>query len=328
MGTNFPGGISSHGIPVFGGNFVTQGNAYFVNVSVGADTNSGKSVDKPLKTIAAAYAKCTAGQNDIVYFLSTDLGTSASTTDYWTAKLTWDKDSTHLIGVCAPTMIGQRARIAQKTTTGIDGLLTVSANNCIFANLLINNSIEDATSDSALTVTGYRNYFYNVNIQGLLSTAQSQAGSLTCATLSAAEENTFERCVFGTDTVAQGANWCLSLEADSRANTFLDCIFLTCSSAGTTYHVQLAADGLLGTTLFKNCAFLNSPTAAGAVNTMTLAIGPSRATTATDGTVLIDNCSSCGVADIGVGGCVVCAPNCGSATGITSSDICTAVAPT
>ena len=325
--TNFPHGITSFGVPVFGGGFVTQGKVYFVHPTAGSDGNEGTEITRPLKTVLTAYNKCITGQNDTIYLLSAG-NTGSATTDYWSAQLDWSKNCVHLIGVCAPTMIGQRARISQATgATAIDGLLVVSGANCIFANILIHQGVDDATSDSALTITGTRNYFYNVNIQGCLHGTQAQAGSLTCATITGGEENTFERCVFGTDTIAQGANNCLHFTADSRANTFLDCIFLTCSSSGTTEHVQIDADSLLGTTLFKNCAFLNSPTAAGAVNSMTLAIGPSRATTATDGTILLDNCTSCGVTDMGVGGCVVAAPNCGSASDITAGDIAVAVAP-
>jgi len=326
--THYPHGISSFGVPVLGGGgLMTQGTSYFVNPRQGNDGYDGLTPESAKATVLAAYTLCTANQNDVIYLLSSG-NSSGDTTDYWSAKLTWAKNCTHLIGIGSPSMIGHRSRIAQlSTTTGIDGLLTVSGSSCIFANFTVFQGLDDATSENAITVTGDRNYFYNVNVQGLGSTIQAATSGLSQVTLSAAEENTFENCVLGADTYAQGATNVVDMVSDSRDNIFKDCIFLTCGIA-TTEFVELQADGLLGFTLFKNCTFINAPTAAGAVTAMTLAIGPSRALTATDGLVFMDNCTSTGVTDLGVGGCVICGSNMASATGITTTDIGVGVIPT
>ena len=49
--TNFPGGISSMGVPIIGRPF---GNTYFVNPSTGSDNNRGLNTDKPFKTFTKA----------------------------------------------------------------------------------------------------------------------------------------------------------------------------------------------------------------------------------------------------------------------------------
>jgi len=69
--TNFPNGITSFGVPVMGagsGIPATTGNYFFVSsvASVGATMRDGSSPERPFATIAAALAKCTASQGDVV----------------------------------------------------------------------------------------------------------------------------------------------------------------------------------------------------------------------------------------------------------------------
>ena len=86
--TNFPNGITSFGVPVFGGGMVTQGNSFFVKPSTGNDGNDGKSPETSFKTLTKALAACVANQNDTVYLFS-ESNTAASTTDYQSTTLDW-----------------------------------------------------------------------------------------------------------------------------------------------------------------------------------------------------------------------------------------------
>ena len=136
--TNFPNGATSFGIPLVGGigGIPFTGNWYFVDAAAGSDGNEG-TVDAPLQTIARAYALCTDGNNDVVALIGAPL-TSAPTTGTFrlSATLTWAKSATHMIGITAPTRVGQRARIAPLTTatTNINPLFSVTAQGCVFAN--------------------------------------------------------------------------------------------------------------------------------------------------------------------------------------------------
>ena len=95
----------------------------------GSNTNVGDRWTLPVADIATAYGKCTANQHDVVLYLASSSGVNLS------AALTWSKNYTHLIGMCAPTMAAQRARIFQLSTlTGASPLVTVSASGCIFKN--------------------------------------------------------------------------------------------------------------------------------------------------------------------------------------------------
>lgn len=63
--TNFPNGVSSFGIPVFGsGPIITTGNIFFVSSVSGSNSNIGTDPSKPFATIDYAIGKCTANNGD------------------------------------------------------------------------------------------------------------------------------------------------------------------------------------------------------------------------------------------------------------------------
>lgn len=83
--TNFPNGISSMGVPVFGGggartSFVAFNKVYFVNSTSGAngsDGNNGLSVGQPFLTIQKAYD--TAVSNDTIILMPGDYSEAVTT---------------------------------------------------------------------------------------------------------------------------------------------------------------------------------------------------------------------------------------------------------
>ena len=78
--------------------------------------------EEALAGIEAAEAKCVANQHDTVFYIGGSSGNNLA------AALTWDKNYTHLIGICAPTMVAQRSRIFQTSTvTGASPLLNITA---------------------------------------------------------------------------------------------------------------------------------------------------------------------------------------------------------
>ena len=52
--TNFPNGITSFGVPIFGGSQDISGSTYFVDNNSGSDSNDGSSWEKAFKTFAKA----------------------------------------------------------------------------------------------------------------------------------------------------------------------------------------------------------------------------------------------------------------------------------
>lgn len=255
--TNFPGGITSFGIPVVG-EMPTQGKVWFVKPYSGSDGNSGTTPTKAFKTLAKALSSATANQNDIVYLMAE--GDSASlTTDYQSAALDWNKDGVHLIGVNCSPLIRQRSRIAQLSTVkDIETLVTVSADNCYIANLGVYHGVASSTATSpvAFHVSGAGNHIHNCQLSGNGDTAGSMdtagARSLTVS----GSENTFTNCYIGLDTVirtTQAAE--VGITGAATRNIFKDCIFSSYTSTTAFLPVTVAAT-MDRFTVFENCKWL------------------------------------------------------------------------
>jgi hypothetical protein len=69
--TNFPGGVTSLGVPVIPTAFPYSGSSkvWFVNSVGGSDSHRGDDIRKPLATLDGAIGKCTANQGDVIVVL-------------------------------------------------------------------------------------------------------------------------------------------------------------------------------------------------------------------------------------------------------------------
>ena len=247
------------GLPVMAGlPFSKNAKYFFVDTTHGSDGNDGLSPSTPLATIIAAYALCTANQHDTIFLIAGASGLNM------TAALTWAKNYTHLIGICAPTMVAQRARIFQLSTlTGASPLFTVSASGCIFKNFYCFQGVADATSLINWSITGGRNFFENVHFAGGGHATQAVNGGASLQ-LNGAEECTFRDCTIGVDTIAAATGMAgLLLDAEARRNIFRGCHFtMYAGNAGAIFVEVTDATGIDRYTIFDNCLFSN-PSATG-----------------------------------------------------------------
>ena len=311
--TNFPNGISSFGIPVLGGiaGIPFTGNYWFVNPATGLDGNSGGSPSQALATLYQALNKAVEGNNDVVILIGN--GQSSGTARLSTASaqtitpaatagtLVWNKDATHLVGVCAPSMFSQRARIAPPTGTytqatfGSGNFVTVSSSGCFFANFsLFNGFSTGGTNQICWTDNGQRNAYYNVHFGGMGdATSAADAGSRSVKIGAAGSgENYFGHCTFGLDTVARGAaNASLELAGATPRNVFEDCLFVVDTTAATPLHILgTGADCLDRGNILRRCQFINDiksgSTAISEVLSLTSA--------SPGGLIMFNNCSSIG----------------------------------
>jgi hypothetical protein len=228
-------------------------NVYIVDPANGSDTNPGDRFEQPLATLEAAYAKCVANQHDVVLYVA---GSSGITL---TAQLVWAKNYTHLIGLCAPTMVAQRARIFQgASATGLSPLVSITATGCIFKNLYIFQGVNDATSLINVEVSGGRNYFENCHFAGGGHAAQAIDGGASLR-LNGAEENTFVDCVIGVDTIAAATGMAGMLMASAAArNVFRNCVFSLFAGHAAAKFIELEAiTGIDRFTIFEDCLFVN-----------------------------------------------------------------------
>lgn len=276
MLTNFPNGISSFGVPVMGnfGGIPFTGNYWFVNPITGADGNDGTPA-LPLKTLYGALARCISGNNDVVILIGDGASTGtarlslalAQATDSTATSgtLNWNKNATHLIGVCAPTRVGQRARIAPPTgvytaaTFVGTNFVNVTGTGCLFAN--IDTFAGFSTGVNGMVGwadAGGRNAYVNCNVQGMADAA-SAAGSSSRDMVISSQENSFTKCTIGTDTVARSAaNASIEFTTAAARNVFESCIFPFMTSAATPLGIKSAVGGMDRWQSFENCTFINS----------------------------------------------------------------------
>ena len=275
--TTFSDGLFQFGgTPVPSAPLSFTGKSFWVDVVNGSDGNVGTSPSKAFSTLYAAHAAATAGNNDVVYLIGDGASTgtarlSLANAQVWDSAasagtLVWSKNATHLIGVGSPTRVGQRARIAPPSGTytaatfGSAAFITVSGSGCYFSNFSVFNGFSTGgTNQIAATVSGSRNTFSNVNVQGMGDDASAQSAGSRSVKISGGE-NTFINCVIGNDTVTRTqANASVEFASATARNTFQNCVF--------PFHTSAAGVlGVLGTgafcmdrwQLFEQCTFVNN----------------------------------------------------------------------
>jgi hypothetical protein len=270
--TNFPNGISSWGspvmggsmaLPVMGGRIAATGDAkvYFVDPANGSDGNTGLSPDQAMDSVSGAYAKTVDKAGDTIYLLN-DGNTSGTSREDVT--ITWSNDNTHLVGLCAPTILSQRARISPPTTqaTVVTPQLTVSGSGCVFMNFSLFEGTAVATDSTCVSVTGHRNYFNNVAMMNMGATETATRAGSEALLLSAARENTFDGCYIGLDTIARtGLNANVRFQSGATRNIFRGCFFPMYITATTPMFIDAnAANAIDRFVWFKDCLFHNATT--------------------------------------------------------------------
>ena len=236
------------------------GTIFYVDPYAGSDTaNNGSSQDNALKTVAAAYAKCTSGKNDVVLISPT--GGTGRTTE--PAAIAWAKRFTHLMGNAAPTAMNNRAgmsfSLAAATTTP---QFVVSENGCIFKNVTFKQAVAD--SYALVQVTGDYNYFESVHIQGIGHDTAGNSANGYDLNLTGASENVFVDCTFGDANVTRSAaNACLTVASGCSMNKFRGCTFQTWADNNGVLHVNFTGTALDRWMIFDHCLFINGGTNSG-----------------------------------------------------------------
>lgn len=265
MGITNLSALEVAGVPTMGtgGLLPFTGRYIFCDYANGSDGYEG-TADRPYKTLAFAYSQATDGSNDVIFIVSAPIsGASTTGTQRLEETLTWSKSAVHLIGLTAPSMLGQRARIAPLTTatTNINPLITVSGQGCMFLNFSMFQGIGQASTDEQLIdVTGQRNYFGNVDFGGMgHANGAARAGSYVIY-LNGGSENVFEGCTIGVDTIARtAANASVKLRTAATRNIFKNCLFPMYATAATPLFVDANASASIDRfTYFKGCTFANA----------------------------------------------------------------------
>lgn len=291
------------GVPVGSGPLSFAGKAYFVYPGSGSASNVGTKPSSPFALLSEAKAVMPADKNCVVYLVSEDNSASGTTNRISAATFDWNVDGSIIQGVAAGSgMIGSRARISNTAdATDVSPLMTWSASNASMRNVHVLYSEADAGDLGCFSVTGERNYFYRCHFGGIGDTTQDAANAYSL--MVSGDENLFEQCVIGIDTIGRGsaANSELRFESQATRNVFKDCLFLTYADAATHQFILAGASSLDRWALFDNCSFINS--VGSGATTMTEAIDGNAAQ---GGTMIFKDCTLVGcteweAGDIGVG---------------------------
>lgn len=260
MTTNMPELLALYGSALAGVPIGPLTVGYVVDPTNGVDTNSGLHPTAALKTLAAGEDKTVANHHDVVLYVAASSATAGTAYDL-EASLAWDKNQTHLVGIGAPTMVAQRARIFLKAgNNDITPMIAWSASGCVVKNIYIFHGVADADSLVCFNLTGGRNYFENVHFAGNGHATQAVDGGAALAIGTSGDENTFVNCTVGVDTATQGTG-CVSLlfnGVGAARNIFKGCNFiLQASNAGAAWLEMSAINSIDRYTIFRDCLFLN-----------------------------------------------------------------------
>lgn len=279
------------GVPV--GVPISQGKCFFVKPYSGNDACDGLTPATACKTLLYVHDNLVvADRNDTVFILS-ESNTAAYTTDYLSAALVLSKDGVRYIGVNSGSMISQRSRLAwiSTMTASVDTVMvTISGDNCYFANLSFFCGINDANLSFNVKVTGSRNVFENCHFAGIGHDTNDAAGAYSLC-LSGAAECLFKHCMVGLDTIARGTSACseLLISAATTRCRFEDCEFRTYAEATGHQFIIKDAAGIDRDVTFKNCDFINSGLNSG--GTKMLEAIDYTASTSPGGCINLINCS-------------------------------------
>ena len=227
-------------------------NVYVVDPQSGSDSNPGDRWTRPLLTLAAAYAKCTTNQNDVVLIVG------GPTALYPDAAMDWAKSYTHLVGLSHDLPgVGQRCRVVGNTTADSAYIVDFRGNGCVVKNVQFFQGTDKDADSGAVIVSGSRNHFVNSFFAGMgHATTAARAGCYSLKVTGA--ENVWERCTIGLGSMDRtAANAELWLTGECNRNRFIDCEIVSWSTTAGKLAVKLDASAVPYTLQFKNTAFLN-----------------------------------------------------------------------
>lgn len=268
-----------------------RGTWFFVDPTSGLAANDGLSPGSAKATLKSAYDLCTDGAGDGIALFSAGT-TAAGTTSYLSAVLAWAKSGITVFGIASGSRMFGRARVANLgTVLTLANLITVSGSNNRFENVHFFNGGSNVGAVGCVTVSGHRNAFVNCHLIGAGHATPAAAVTANDLTIDGGQDNSFEKCVFGTDTIIRAAaNGNIVFDGDAWRNNFYDCDVICYSeTAGKGAIKSVDATSFSGFQIFSRCRFMAwKPNGLGALTSAFIGTKPS------SGQILMDSCSLVG----------------------------------
>lgn len=222
------------------------GNVYYVDANSGSDSNSGTTQNKALATLAAAYAKMTSGNHDVV-IIAPSGGTGRTSED---TAITWGKRFAHIVGSAAPTAQDVRAGVSFAT----GGSISFTENGCLVKGVTFNGT---ADINVPVTVTGSYNSFIGVDFKGSLNSDTGDDAAARALYVNGGQENYFGGCTLGADTyMRSAANATLELASAASRNVWEGCRFVMAADATTPVHLLFTGTSAIDRWVeFRDCSW-------------------------------------------------------------------------
>ncbi len=281
------------GSPVSGP--LSEGPAVWIKPGTGSDGQRGNRPDRSVKTLAKAQTLMPADRNGVIYLVSEDNSASGTTARISGATFDFSNDGTKLVGIASGGVIGSRARISNTAdATDVTPLMSWSANNSAMSGIHVFYGEADAGDIGCFDVTGERNYFYRCHFAGIGADEQDASGAYSLKVTG--DENLFEDCVIGVDTVGSGTadNSEILFGGTATRNIFRNCIINTWAQAAGHQFVSIPAGSIDRFVLFDNCTFINAGIAEGPGNTMSEAL---KVGANPGGSIILKDCSVIGATE-------------------------------
>jgi len=228
-------------------------NIFYVDAVSGNDTtNGGRSWEDAFKTLAQAENVATSNIYDVIVIAPSGVGGAGGTDE--SANITWDKNHITVLGGTAPVDVSQRAKI-EWTTDSVDPGLTITGQGNRFIGVQFITL--QASNDVLVSLTGSRNYFGGVHFAGIGNATAGDDATARCIALSGAEENLFEGCTLGLDTVARSTtNATVSMASQCARNIFRNSKFIMhADNVGPNHLLITGASGIQRWNEFNNCTW-------------------------------------------------------------------------
>ncbi len=257
--TNYPNGLMSQGIPLMGGvPYGPTSKTFFVSGAEGSDGNDGTTPKKALASVSKAHSLMTTGKNDVCFVMGNG---QTSGTARETATITWSKDACHLVGVAAPGVVAQRARISTaSSTSAVTPIINITADGCMFSDLHFFQDFSTNAANVCMAMTGERNVFLRCHIAGGgNATAAVHAGTRSLTIAGTNGEHYFKDCTIGLDTIPRGTAASAEVEftGATTRNTFENCLFLARTDGTSHDMVLIGSSGIDRWVRFIECTFYN-----------------------------------------------------------------------
>jgi hypothetical protein len=145
--TNFPGGVTSFGVPVLSGQIpFSTGTYYFLDSSTGSNSYDGKSKETPFATLDYAIGKCTANKGDVIIVMPGHAETITGA-----GGITVDIAGISIIGLGSYDL-----RPAFLMDGGTSVTMLVTAANCTIQNIVFRAGHADIVKFGTITAKGCR----------------------------------------------------------------------------------------------------------------------------------------------------------------------------